>query len=134
MSSQTRTFALQAAAVAVVVGIIFFAFLRPSDVGELSGIQAPNGEEPFATPNNGHQGKQGSKRGRADSGRQRAQGATMLVRTGFGPGGGSTGPFVGEAPADAQYAGTAAALAAQVEGPPVTVARISGAVPAKAGR
>ena len=37
--------------VAVVVGVIFFAFLRPTELGELSEIEAPGGDGPtFVLP------------------------------------------------------------------------------------
>ena len=43
MSGRYRTIALQAVGVAVLAAFVFIAFLRPSDPGDLAGIDAPGG-------------------------------------------------------------------------------------------
>ena len=66
MSGRYRTVALQAVGVAVVAGVIFIAFLRPSEPGELSGIDAPGGgDEPTAVnpPDDDKAKKNGKRQG-----------------------------------------------------------------------
>jgi hypothetical protein len=43
MSGRYRTVAFQAVGVAVLAAFVFVAFLRPTDPGKLSGIEAPGG-------------------------------------------------------------------------------------------
>ena len=108
-----RTFAFQLVGVAVVVGIIFFAFLRPTNPGELFGIDAPDGEQPsFAGPTGGrseHQKGVEEKFTRAagDDGRHqsRARGYDGV------PG---SQPDPGAQPSDDQYTDLATALMARV--------------------
>jgi len=68
MSSQRRTFVLQAVGVAVVVGVIFFTLLLPSEPDELSGIDAPGSETPgFTLPGDTDGKKKGSGREAKDN-------------------------------------------------------------------
>jgi len=70
MSSQRRTFVLQAVGVAVVIGVIFFAFLRPTEVDDLSGIEAPgNDGSTFGVPGESDETKNGSRNDRGDGDR-----------------------------------------------------------------
>lgn len=45
MSGRYRTVALQAVGVAVLAAFVFVAFLRPTEPGDLSGIDAPGGDD-----------------------------------------------------------------------------------------
>ena len=66
MSGRYRTVALQAVGVAVLAAFIFVAFLRPSEPGDLSGIDAPgSGDSPtVATPPDDDKDKRASGTGR----------------------------------------------------------------------
>ena len=110
---QSRTFLLQAVAVAVAIGIVYFAFLRPSDPDELAGIQAPGGDAPtFALPDErGPDGKRTHAKDRPEKGERPARArSTVLARSVLGAGRGTAAPAAGGGPADDQYTATATAL------------------------
>jgi hypothetical protein len=117
MSSPNRTFVLQAVGVAVVIGVIFFAFLRPTDVGELSGIDAPGDDGPtFGIPGDGRErGKDARGEPRSDD---RASNRTRSALTSASAsGGGPAVPPAGDDPAGDQYTSTATALMSRVRAP-----------------
>ncbi len=88
MSGRHRTIALQAVGVAVLAAIVFFAFLRPSEPGGLSGIEA-EGNGPTVLHPAPPAGKERKKRGGMG---RRASGPD---RNSFGPGAPDS-PFGGE--------------------------------------
>jgi hypothetical protein len=125
MSGQNRTFVLQVVGVATLVAVIFFAFLRPSDPGDLAGIDAPGGETPqFGVPGLDRDGDRrngpavalrGEDRGRSDGTRSIG---TRAVAIGAGPNGGPGPPPTGDGPPGDQYTSTAVALMERVRDAP----------------
>lgn len=118
MSGQNRTFVLQVAGVATLVAVIFFAFLRPSDPGELSGIDAPGGNPPaFELP--GVNGGNGPGRARADGESRRAiregAGGRHAFASSAGWSAGLGVPPFGDSPSGEQYTSTAVALMERVK-------------------
>ncbi|HYH61512.1 MAG TPA: hypothetical protein VD766_06565 [Solirubrobacterales bacterium] len=110
MSGRYRTVALQAVGVAAIAAIIFIAFLRPDEPGDLSGIDAPGGEEqpvvsspPDDKPKKS--GKRGNERGANDKGPSQGSAGGNGERN--GPGGTGTSDeddtFDGDTPPDDQY-------------------------------
>ena len=123
--SQNRTFVLQAVAVTVLVGVVFFAFLRPSGQDDLAGIDAPGGEGPsLVIP--GNDGKK-NKANRAFKGKARGErlaGARNSALTAAGGLSGVQGVLpTGSAPSDDQYSSTATALLDQIRAPSTGLAR-----------
>jgi hypothetical protein len=126
MSGQNRTFVLQVVGVATLVAVIFFAFLRPSDPGDLAGIDAPGGETPqFGLP--GLDRNDGDRRnGPADALRGADRGGsdgtrlvgTRAVASGTGPTGGPGPSPTGDGPPGDQYTSTAVALMERVRDAP----------------
>ena len=117
MSGQNRTFVLQVVGVALLVGIIFFAFLRPSDPGELAGIDAPEGDAPafgLPGPDRDGEGRDGSQGDSRSAGRGRGDGERTLTSSAASSGGLAT-PALGDAPADDQYTSAATSLMERVE-------------------
>jgi len=113
MSSQRRTFVLQAVSVAVVVGVIFFAFLRPSELGELSGIEAPGGDGPtFVLPGDAEKRKNSQEGPKSDARKadRRDSAGSGFVASLSGPDDGSELVPTGNDPTGDQYTSTAAAL------------------------
>ncbi len=102
MSGRYRTVALQAVAVAIIAAFVFIAFLRPSEPGELAGIDAPGGEPSVDSPdpgddkddddrgNKGKKGENGSRevddrRGQdPNSGPRDSSGAGSITAVGAG--------------------------------------------------
>jgi len=131
MTSQNRTFVLQAVGVAVVIGVIFFAFLRPTDVSELSGIDAPGDDDAtFGLPGAGREGgkdgreggKDGRERGKDSRGEprgddRRSNRARSVLTSAPAADGGPALPSGGNDPADDQYTSTATALMKRVMAP-----------------
>lgn len=78
VSGRHRTIALQAVGVAVLAAIVFMAFLRPSEPGDLSGIEA-EGNGPTVLDPAPPEGKEEKKRGGM------SQGVSEPDRNGFGP-------------------------------------------------
>jgi hypothetical protein len=116
MSSQNRTFVLQAVGVAVVIGVIFFAFLRPDDVSELSGIDAPGDDGPtFGLPGDrSERGKHGRDEPRSDnqvSNQPQSALASASVSNGRSP------ATPADDPAGDQYTSTVTALMNRVRAP-----------------
>src|SRR5690349_12616488 len=121
MSGRYRTVALQAIGVAVLAAVVFVAFLRPSEPGDLSGIDAPGGDsEPEVTINPPDDGKKkgGDKRNgdkgqnRQNRGNDRQNGGGGNANGRRGGGGpnengngdaGDTPPGGGDSPPDDQY-------------------------------
>ncbi len=66
MSGRYRTIALQAVGVAVLAAFVFVAFLRPSDPGELAGIDAPGGGDEQTVVPPPDDGKEKGKKGGSD--------------------------------------------------------------------
>lgn len=123
MSGRYRTVALQAVGVAVLAAFIFVAFLRPSEPGDLSGIDAPgSGDSPtvIAPPDVGDkkgernrgddQGKKGDSNGSGSngSGAPRSSGSDDADDS-------STQPDTG--PGDDQYTDLVTVLMKQVGEP-----------------
>ncbi|MDQ3730167.1 MAG: hypothetical protein M3355_11345 [Actinomycetota bacterium] len=79
VSGRHRTVALQAVGVAVLSAIVFMVFLRPSEPGDLSGIEA-EGNGPTALDLPPPEGKEQKKRGDMSRGASRPD-----RRNGFGP-------------------------------------------------
>jgi hypothetical protein len=135
MNKPNRTFVLQAVGVAVVVSVIFFAFLRPTDVGELSGIEAPGDDGPTAGipgegPARGNDARGTRRSDPRDSNRRRTASTSASAASGGSAvppasGGsavppassGSAVPPASDDPADDQYASTVAALMNRVTAP-----------------
>ena len=117
MTNTNRTFVLQALGVAVVIGVIFVAFLRPTDVGDLSRIDAP--------------GDGGTTAGIPGEGRERGNGARSEPRrddrasnrphpsltSASAANGDPAVPPAGDDPAGDQYTSTATALTNRVRAP-----------------
>jgi hypothetical protein len=117
MSSQNRTFVLQAVGVAVVVGVIFFAFLRPSDVGELSGIDAPGDDgSTFGIPGDGREGGKDA-RSQAGSDERGSNPTRSVLASAPASNGGLGPPPAADDPAGDQYTSTAIALMNRVRAP-----------------
>jgi hypothetical protein len=117
MNGPNRTFVLQAVGVAVIVGVIFFAFLRPSDVGDLSGIDASGDDGATAgVPGEGlHRGNHGRNRPRNDD--RASNRPRRGVTSGSVGSGGLALPPAGDDPAGDQYTSTVAALMTRVMAP-----------------
>jgi hypothetical protein len=121
MSSRRRTFVLQAVGVAVVIGVIFFAFLRPTDVDDLSGIDVPgdNGST-FGIPGEGDETKKGPRSDRSKGNRASDRpdpGEAESFGEAGSPGGAASRlggdplvPPVGDDPVGDQYTSTTTAL------------------------
>lgn len=132
MSGRYRAVALQAIGVAVLAAVIFVAFLRPSDPGDLSGIDAPAGnEEPeivIQDPQDDPKRSDGRKRGnKANNGRDRSR-QRGGSRARGGQSSGSLGPLAvflppdtdgsgGDGPGDEQYTDLVSRLMEQVGAP-----------------
>jgi hypothetical protein len=116
MSSQNRTFVLQAVGVAVVIGVVFFAFLRPTDVGELSGIDAPGDDGPtFGIPGDGSE--RGKNRRGEPRGENRASNRPDSALTSASVSRGGPAATSSDDPAGDQYTSTATALMNRVRAP-----------------
>ena len=128
MSGRYRTFVLQAVGVAVVIGIVFFAFLRPSDVGELDGIDAPGGAgPPVATPGDERMGSEDPRR-RAKAERRAGDRADLadagvFISIDSATDGGQAAPRGGLGPTDDQYTDAATALMERVREPSREIGR-----------
>jgi hypothetical protein len=122
--SPNRTFVLQVVAVAVLIGIVYLAFLRPTDDGELAGIEAPGGDGPaLVAPGPEHKKAKDPSDARDSRGANaRDSSRAGAARSGLGPASGSELPPVG-GPADDQYTDTATALMEQIKAPSSGVAR-----------
>jgi hypothetical protein len=128
MSGRYRTVALQVVGVAVLAAFVYAAFLRPSDPGELSGIDAPGrGDGPtVVSPQDDDKDKSG-KRTRGDHGRRNGEGHMNGAHShGDGSGGGQPSGSVdaGDAavppdagPGDDQYTDLVSILMKQVGEP-----------------
>jgi hypothetical protein len=119
VSGRSRTIALQAVGVGIIVVIVYIAFLRPTDPSELSGIDAPGGEEqPLArAPQPDAKRKRGGDDERRDRPRRPSRGASRSdgPATDVPPDGG--GALDGGAPPDDQYGDAVARLLARVGDP-----------------
>lgn len=77
MSGRYRTVALQAIGVAILAAFVFVAFLRPSEPGELSGIDVPNGGDDgpsVVNPDDGNdKKKKGGNRDKGDGKAKKSQ-------------------------------------------------------------
>ena len=102
MSGRYRTVALQAVGVAVLAGFIFIAFLRPSEPGELSGIDAPGGggESTAVNPDDVKGKKDGKLKGEEQNRRAGGDPANGPQANGAGAGSGADGPSDTLAPPD----------------------------------
>ena len=122
MSGLNRTFVLQAVGVAVIVGVLFFAVLRPTELGELAGIDAPGrGDGPTFVipgndrkPGNGSDNASNASRNRNAAERQSASTASSAGASVLSPAGGSVLSPAGDGPADDQYTDAATALMDQI--------------------
>jgi hypothetical protein len=109
MSSQRRTFVLQAVGVAVVIGVIFFAFLRPTEVDDLSGLKAPgNDGSTFGVPGEGDKTKKGSRKDRGNG--DRVSDRQDPAKAASGSKGDPLVPPVIDGPVGDQYTSTTTAL------------------------
>ncbi|MDX6585707.1 MAG: hypothetical protein QOI31_180 [Solirubrobacterales bacterium] len=126
MSGRYRTVALQAVGVAVLAAFVFIAFLRPSEPGDLAGIDAPGGgDSPAAvTPPDDDKekgGKKGGKDKNGPNGNERSNGNDR--RDGNGPPNGpdddetDTPPDGDDGPDDDQYTDLVSVLMKQVGQP-----------------
>lgn len=127
MSGRYRTVALQAVGVAVLAAFVFIAFLRPSEPGDLTGIDAPGGGDGPTVVNPGPPDKRNKGRKNGDdknrlngNDRPGGPGASGSDRRGGGdPGGGPGTPPSGDGggPDDDQYTDLVTVLMEQVGRP-----------------
>jgi len=109
VSGQYRTVALQALGVAVIAAIVFVAFLRPDEPGDLSGIDAPGGEEQpnvEVTPPDDSRKKRGNRSNGDRRGNGQGQSQSSRGNNGRSGNGGSSDDdqtFDEDTPPDDQY-------------------------------
>lgn len=127
MSGRYRTVALQAVGVAVIAAIVFIAFLRPDEPGDLSGIDAPGGEEqPIVNSPPDDKSKKPGDRSNGNNRRGNGQGQSQGSARGDGEQTGNGGDatsdddaFGGDTPPDDQYDDLVTRLLMQVGEPAI---------------
>lgn len=119
MSERRRLVGVQAAAVALLVLLVYLTLLRPEGTSDLEGIEAPGGGTNVEAPprdrdNNGSPGPNGPEGPTGPGGGARG---TVVAGSGVaGPGGGGTDTttLTGTTPSDDQYTDSVTSLIRKV--------------------
>lgn len=123
MSQRYRTVALQAVAVLILAALVFVVFLRPTDLGPLSGIDAPGGRDGPIVATGRDDGKKAEKKGNNPDPSRNTPRAEEGQPRGTPPAGPGGTDFISSdddgGPTDHQYINAAALLMERVEPPPL---------------